>query len=289
MKSNNLAKWVLVIACTISTFSTPINARQKFATLPGGLLYPQFGIASFTNAAALMNDWYSEVQALYSPGKNDNSMPHSYLLGYSTANPKFGFNIGYLGSTQSGVAVHNLFGGLAYRKKKHAFGLALRKNDLVYSPSLPVDLSWMWDITHRLTLGVVGYDLLKYQTMAIGLGYEDYSYYSLEVDVQFPLPGYPELATREYSANFATVFYFMKAVGVSLGTRYQKWINTTEESSKWRTSLGGVVRIKKNWSIVGTYTSTPDSYTIGLIWGNPATAQQWIEYWLERDRRGLDL
>ena len=275
--------------CLCLLASSTSQARQKFATLPGGLLYPQFGIAAFTNAAALVSDWYSEVQALYSPAKDDNSMPHSYLLGYSTSNPKVGFNIGYLGSTQSGVAVHNLFTGVGFRKKSHAFGLALRKNDLAYSTSIPIDLSWMWDISHRLTLGVVGYDILNYQTMAVGFGYENYSYYSLEVDAQFPLPGYPELATREYSANFASVFYFIKAVGISLGTRYQKWINTTEESSKWRTTLGSVVRIKKHWSIVGLYTNNPDTYTVGLIWGNPATAQQWIEYWIERDRRGLNL
>lgn len=289
MNKSFSARIFFVLSFSLITFSSPVVARQRFATLPGGLLYPQFAASAFTNAAALTSDWYSEVQALYSPETADRSIPHSYFVGYATSNPRLGFNIGYLGSIQSGVAVHNLFSGISARHKKHAFGLAIRKNDVAYSSSFPIDVSWMWDITHRITLGVVSYDVFDNRSLALGLGYEDYSYYSLEVDAQFPLPGYLDLATREYSVNFASVFYFFKAIGISAGTRYQKWVDNNNQSSKWRHTLGTVVKLKGRISIVGLYSSAPDTFTVGLCWGNPATAHQWIEYWLARDRKGLDL
>jgi len=289
MNLRKLALTTLIVSILFLLNTSTAFARQRFATLPGGLLYPQFAASAFTNAAALSSDWYSEVQALYSPEIADRSNPHSYFVGYATSNPKVGFNIGYLGSIQSGVAVHNLFSGVSARHKKHAFGLAIRKNDVAYSSSIPIDASWMWDITRRVTLGVVGYDILDNRSLALGVGYENYSYYSLEVDAQFPLPGYLDFATREYSINFASVFYFFKPVGISVGTRYQKWDDINNESSKWRHTLGAVVKLKGRMSLVGLYTSAPDTFTVGLCWGTPATAQQWIEYWLARDRRELGL
>ncbi len=282
-----MKKPFLLFFAICGLLSPVAQARTKQATLPGGLLFPQFAAAAFTNAAALTSDWYTEVQGLYSPSTFDptsnSSSPHSYLFGYAASNPKIGFNVGYLGSTQSGIAIHNIFSGFSFRRKAHSFGIAVRKNDLAYSTSIPVDLSWIWSLSYRARLGLVGYDLLQDRIAAIGIGYEKPSYYSLEADVQFPFPGYPDVATHEYTANFASVVYF-ENLGFSLGTRYQKWTTSDSDLSKWRTSVGTFFKIKKRFSVVALYTSNPASYTVGFSWGNPPTAQQWIEHWLKRDR-----
>jgi hypothetical protein len=279
-------QFVLLLIVTIS--SNVSIARQKFATLPGGLLYPQFATSAFTNAAALTSEWYSEAEALYSPSLSNQLPTHSYLVGYATGNPKFGFNLGYFGSVQSAVATHNLFVGISKRFKKHSLGLSVRKNDLVYSNDLPVDVSWMWDISKGFSMGVVAYDIVENRSLAAGVGYQDLSSNSLELDVQFPLPGYPAFRAQEYAINIASVVFLNTSFGMSLGTRYQRRVAPGSESSTLRHTIGSVLKIKGQVSLLSLYTSSPDTFTVGLCWGSPATAKQWTDYWLARDRQGLN-
>ena len=278
---------VLVFMLISGNRAHAIYESHRYSSLPGGLLSPQFAAAAFTNAAALTTDWYTEFQALYSPPGADGASPHSYLVGYATSNLKYGFNVGYLGSTESNVSIHNIFSGVSFRYKKQSFGIAVRKNDVAYSINTPIDLSWNWSMTSKFQIGVVGYDLLEDQIMAFGLLYSHNRLFTLEADFQLPFPGYPELATHEYSANFASVLYLGR-FGLSLGTRYQKWSLSDSVSFKWRTTLGTTFKIKGKFSAIALYSNAPDTYTIGLCWGSPPTSKQWIDLWLERDRAYLN-
>ncbi len=279
----NFFKLSLFLAGFLITSSA--SARHG-ATLPGGMLFPAFATASLTNPAALANDWRKEIQVLYSPPLQPNE-PHSYLASGAAGSGRLGMNLGYSGSSQEGVAFHNVFAGVAARIKRLSVGLGTRIMGIGSNIETALDAAGIFQLTRRIHLGGVLYDSLGTRQLGMGIGWLSHDRFSLQVDLLVPFDFNQHLVSSEYAVTAAGVWYFYR-FGFSLGTRYNQISSLGRDEKSISLNVGTFVRLAPNWSVIAFYNSAPTSVSVGLGWNLAPSSQQLIEFFQDKSQKQIE-
>lgn len=270
---------LLLFLLTISPLAA---AQQSGGSLPGGLLFPMLGSAALTNAAALTADWMYKAQAFYSPPASE-AEPQSYLFGFAKASERFGFNIGYSGSTHMGESMHNAFAAIATKVGPLSIGASAKRLDLAGASPFTFDVSAIYHVARKLRFGFVSYDIGNSKQTAIGIGFGKPYAFTLDVDMLLPSKFSEEEVSTEYAASSAITFYLGR-LGFAAGVRYSQ-MPYEQTDQKVSGNLGLLLQVSKSWSIVAIGNSYPQTFSIGLTWTDLPTTQQYINFFQSRNRR----
>lgn len=277
-----LAKSILLVALITCCHWA---AAERPATLPGGLVFPTFSMASLVNSASMAFDWRTEFRTLYSPPLSDQD-PHSYLGSLSYSNGRAALNMGYTGSYQEGTAFNSLFGGGAFRLGRIALGASIRKTELASDVPLQLDFSGILRINSRIRLGASAYNVNGEQQLGLGIGLGKPLDLTLEGDILFPMKPQGNGMSDQYSLN-AVLTSYLDRLAYSLGVRYNRQQDGFNNEGQIIASIGLNYRLTRSLNLTSQYQSNPQSIGIGLVWVWTPPADQYIKVFQQKNKKTI--
>lgn len=214
------------VEATLLSSSTGVYL-PKVGLVPGGILYPKLAFSPEINAAAMVREWVTAGELLFSPAQS-TSDAHGVRATLTTiSRGGLGIGAGYIGSVYKDYFLSGGFIGLGLRIKKTTVGVSARQ--LVFMDKLNpmLDIGFTFQPFYPFLIGAVLYDINGYKNTTLGIGINIDKSFWLESNFVYPL--YEPMGTMaDYRLTLSSGFRW-SIVSMSIVARYSKIHNGTTE------------------------------------------------------------